>query len=273
MIRLTIFISCLLCSTNLYGAENYASKKADDTSNTPQYAVQHINKTPEDISLSVDKTPSPIKRQIEQRDTESQNKKENTSPDEGWWHRLKTDPVATFTAFLFFATLALYIATRQLVLGAEKTAAQELRAYVFPNIDKDMDRSGGWHRSVPIIVQNFGKTPAHDLRTSLYIGLFKYPLEKSVEQTFPHDQQLSTSSKIVLAPSGYVRQYAILPLELNNAEVEGILSRKYAIFVSSKVEYIDAFEKKHTTRFCVYSTGVDFRNGLLATYHEGNDAN
>jgi hypothetical protein len=154
----------------------------------------------------------------------------------------------------------------------ERTAAQELRAYVFANIDRVMDRSGGWHRSVPIIVQNFGKTPAHDLRTSLYIGVMTYPLKKSYQESFPHASQLETSARAALAPGGYVRQYAILPLELNNAEIEGILSRKYAIFVSSEVEYIDAFDKKHTSRFCAYSIGADFRSGLLATYHEGNDA-
>jgi hypothetical protein len=52
-------------------------------------------------------------------------------------HELKiTDTlVAVFTALLFFATLLLFFATRALVLGAEKTAERQLRAYVFAQVD------------------------------------------------------------------------------------------------------------------------------------------
>jgi hypothetical protein len=53
------------------------------------------------------------------------------SSQESWIHLLRTDPVASFTALLFFATGAIWWATRGLVKGAEKTSERQLRAYVF----------------------------------------------------------------------------------------------------------------------------------------------
>lgn len=273
MIRFYFFITILIISTNLHGAENHAREKSGASQQTPTNNTDKPKKITETTSPTIKKSIPDIGRPIDTHQPASGRKKENEGPDESWWFKFRTDPVSTFTFILAIVTGLLWWSTRQLVLDAKDTSAQQLRAYVFPNIDKDMDRGVGWHRSVPLIIQNFGKTPAHDFRTSLYIGVMKYPLEKPLQKSFPHASQLETSARTVLAPGGYVRQYAILPFDLNTTEIAAIISRQYAVFVSSEVDYVDAFKKRHTTRICLYSTGDDFSKGLLAVYDEGNDAN
>lgn len=272
MIRLFIFIGVLMFNSNLYGAENNTGEKSNTASHAPTNNADTPKKITKNISSTVKEAVPNISSQVDKHNTDSGKKKQEEGPNESWWFKFRTDPVATFTLILAIVTGLLWWATRQLVLGAEKSSAQELRAYVFPNIDKDMDRGPTWYRSVPLIIQNFGKTPAHYFRTSLFIGVMKYPLEKSLENSFPHAPQLDTSARTTLAPGGYVRQYAVLPFDLNNVEIATIISRQYAVFVSSEVSYVDAFKKGHTTRICLYSTGDDFSKGLLAVYDEGNDA-
>jgi hypothetical protein len=106
----------------------------------------------------------------------------------------------------------------------------------------------------------------------LYIGVFRYPLERPFTDTFPHSTQLANSAKAVLAPRGHIRQYVALPFDLNDSEINSISARQRAVFVSSEIVYFAAFKEKHTARMCLCSTGEDFSRGLLATYREGNDA-
>jgi len=268
MIRLYIFIAFLILTANLYGAENLPSEKTNAPRNTPTTGTNTVKKIPRDLSSVVNKTVSSVGGPLNPNHTENQEKKETNSSDESWWYKLRTDPVATFTFLLFIATGLLWWSTRQLVLGAEKTATQELRAYVFPRIDENMSYGFDWYRSVPLMIKNFGQTPAYDLACSLYIGLYKFPLDTDIN----HSEQLASSARSALAPSEYFRQYACLPDDLNKAEIDSVINKQSAIFISGKVEYFDAFKQKHTTSICLYSTGPDFRKGLLAYYHEGNNA-
>lgn len=97
-------------------------------------------------------------------------------PDENWWNKIWTDPVATFTALLFLATLALWLSTRSLVKGAEETARKELRAYVatddifFVSYESATQLSVGlggpstitkYTNQLEIAIKNYGRTPAH----------------------------------------------------------------------------------------------------------------
>ncbi len=270
MIRLFILVIMLICNFNAVssGAENLTSEKTNTSRKTPTTDTKTIKNIPNDIPSAVNKTVSSVGGPLNANHTENQDKKNGKAPDESWWYKLRTDPVATFTFLLFIATGLLWWSTRQLVLGAEKTASQELRAYVFPRIDENMPDNADWYRSVPLMIKNFGQTPAYGLGCSLYIGLYKFPLDTEID----HAEQLSSSARSALAPSEYIRQYACLPDYLNQAEIESIRNKQSAIFISGKVEYFDAFKQKHTTSICLYSTGPDFNKGLLAYYDTGNDA-
>jgi hypothetical protein len=173
---------------------------------------------------------------------------------------------------------SLYIANRsasaleRTVRTMKENANQELRAYVFPIIDKDtMSRDSFdrlfWYKNVTFITKNFGKTPAYDVASSLWICLGKYPLNFN----FVHAYQLSESHRSPIAPGEFSWQYTGLPDNLTQAEITAITERRSAIYVGIKVEYFDAFEKKHTTTLCLCSTGSAFSEGLLAYYHEGGE--
>jgi hypothetical protein len=80
---------------------------------------------------------------------------------------------AVFTVLLGLATIFLWLATRDLVDGAERTSRRQLRAYVFPHTVDAADRGHlgdnindalkGYVGSVTTI-RNSGQTPAYDLR-------------------------------------------------------------------------------------------------------------
>ena len=162
MTRLFIFIVFLLFSANLSGAENITSGQKSNLQNTPAANTSAIKKVTDGNSSFVNKSVSHISRPLDSYQTDNQEKKQPESPDKSWWYKLRTDPVATFTFLLFVATGLLWWSTRQLVLGAEKTAEKELRAYVFVDstIDYFDESSNVPAFIVDIELTNYGKTPA-----------------------------------------------------------------------------------------------------------------
>jgi hypothetical protein len=84
--------------------------------------------------------------------------------------------IAAFTVILGFATAALYLATRDLVRGAELTAKRQLRAYVVVHVrDFDWPRSEDGAVLITLELKNTGQTPAHDLRSITRTNIFDYP--------------------------------------------------------------------------------------------------
>jgi hypothetical protein len=89
----------------------------------------------------------------------------NDKPEKNWLERFETDPVATFTGLLFFATLALWLSTRDLVNDAKDTAKRQLRAYV--SIEKIFFKKSSASPlasttdKLNIIVKNYGQSPAY----------------------------------------------------------------------------------------------------------------
>lgn len=85
-----------------------------------------------------------------------------SKPDKDWWHEFRTDPIATFTGFLFLATVLLWWATRNLVKGAERTSERQLRAYLHVKQAQASRDSEGvlWAK---VHIQNYGQTPAYDV--------------------------------------------------------------------------------------------------------------
>jgi hypothetical protein len=103
---------------------------------------------------------------------------------------------AVFTALLFVATFFLWIATRSLVRGADKTAERQLRAYVFiEDCIFNEHPAGGWH--IHLMVKNSGQTPAYDvvIKAEREIGP-----AKPDDVLLPLSGQIETQSKVSVAP-------------------------------------------------------------------------
>lgn len=269
MIRFLILATIIFCfNSSAYSAENPTGEKTNTTKETPQKKTDKPEKITTQLTPLSESPISSVKTTVQTGHTENQEKKEAKSPKESWWIKLMGDPVAFFTCLLVAVTGLLWWSTRKLVLGSERTAEQQLRAYVFTKHDEPLAENSEECLAAPIVIKNFGQTPAIDLISNLEIGFYRYPLDTKLELS----PRLTKPSKSPLAPGEQVRQFAILPCPLNQAEKEAIISEKGAIFVHGELVYTDIFKKTRTTRVCLYSTGDDFRSGMLAYYHEGNNS-
>jgi hypothetical protein len=154
------------------------------------------------------------------------------------------DIIAGFTVLLSVVTVFLWLATRQLVKGAETASQQELRAYVFAgDIKLELDPSGT--PFVTINVQNVGKTPAYGttiLRTArTFIG--------NEIRSFPAATKSITTSKIDLGQGvGAVGQLPVGEI-LNQNGLAALKTGDIELFVFGIIEYRDIFGKRRTTEF------------------------
>lgn len=268
MLRFIILIILLFNFNSLsLSAENISQDKQNNFENA---SATNIKKVHESMPSTINKTISNVGGQLNSYRTENQEKKIDERPNESWWHKFTSDPIATFTGMLFIATCLMYWATRQLVLGAERTAAQELRAYVFTKHDEPIELDVYDKLSVTTTIKNFGKTPAHDMMTFHRIGVYPFPLDatnKLEEPSYAPD-----SSNSPLAPGEVVYLRITIPTRLTQADIDHIESGKVALFVFGEIKYKDIFEKTRCTKYCLISTGKDFTSRSLACYHEGNEA-
>jgi hypothetical protein len=162
-------------------------------------------------------------------------------------YRLKiTDTfVAAFTAFLFFATVALYCATRRLVIGAENTAERQLRAYI--HVDESTliteISSKGIDLRVRTEIKNWGQTPAYDIRNASYLAKLPFPMPNDYSVASP---TLDAIAGGCIGPGQCFYNDAVLKEAFSHPQ-HG--ERYYAVGI---IQYFDTFRGKlRTTKYCV----------------------
>jgi hypothetical protein len=177
-------------------------------------------------------------------------------------YRLKiTDTlVAAFTALLFFATVALWLATRNLVKGAESTARKQLRAYVWVKIVKfDFPQAavqGTIPNSLIIQMENNGASPAYDV--GIWISWESVPFKTSLPKDFAYPQKTyeppphvaRTDSRLPLAP----QRFASNQHTFNSEEISLIAdstNRRISLYLYGEIAYRDTFGERHRTPFCL----------------------
>lgn len=179
---------------------------------------------------------------------EGQPKAEH-SEDEGteFWppflgYRLKvTDTlVAAFTALLFFATIALWLATRRLVLGAEKTSEQQLRAYVWtearPSHNLDDPTFG-----VGAIASNSGQTPAYEVHAWSNVLPIAEPLPSGF--VFPEAPKHMLGARYVVNPSSQHFMHSKPDEPLTLEERIAIRDGLVILYFWGEVRYRDTSER------------------------------
>lgn len=193
----------------------------------------------------------------------------NDNNDQNWVHKFLYDPTAVFTALLFLATIALWWATILLFRAAKTTANQQLRAYVFASVTNEGNLSPNKNGLLcaPIIIKNYGQTPAYKLKSSIYIHPHLLPLTEDLSPNMIEGGSIGS-----LAPGQEFRTYPSLLKPLTNGITEGIKRGEAAIHVWGLIEYVDIFGVKQTTQFRLLSAGEDFSKGELAYCEDGNDA-
>jgi hypothetical protein len=174
----------------------------------------------------------------------------------GWWRHSFDDAesyIALFTAILAFGTITLWLATRRLVQGADKTAERQLRAYVhLKNFDvrEIMNPWGvkGIHDTTPTLFltwENTGQTPTRSALSNSNWASFEGDIPSDFQ--FPDDPEHGPFPGL-LGP-GQFQELNPRPIPIDVLKAAD--ARKVRIYVWGWIEYNDVFvgTRRHRTEF------------------------
>ena len=191
----------------------------------------------------------------------------------GWFiHEYREEIIAVFTVILAVATWRLWIATRNLVRGTERTAQSQLRAYV------SVESGGVQHGivdgqpgfQVHVVLKNYGVTPAYRFRTWINAPVI---LDTGAVPFIGPTVPLEDRPPSILGPGSLAHMHwnAVFPM----LAVQDIRSGTKAIFVWGGADYIDAFgHPRHFMFRCAMSGSEDSPNGWALKPHRiGYEAN
>ena len=156
------------------------------------------------------------------------------------------DPIAVLTLFLFI------IGGWQVELS-RRTARAQLRAYVlmhgadlYDNNDPapaHINQQG--LVTVVLTIQNFGTTPAHDVRHSAGITIQRTIDEEKV--IFPKVH--SDMSRFTMGMNSPITKTVRFNRQLTEFEISDLRTGVNAIYVCGLITYKDTFNTKHTTTY------------------------
>jgi hypothetical protein len=187
--------------------------------------------------------------------------------------------IASFTIIIALSTIFLWVATRDLVRGTEKTAQAELRAYVHYNgcrwtshPEKNMIPS--YWRLRPYWI-NSGNTPTRRLWVYTHYEILDNPLV--ADYKFIPDENKRRPAMI--APHGEIESES---RDFSGDELVAIKQRRKHLYVWGIARYRDVFPNtiEHVTKFCVVAdisghlleTTANPRDILFATHDSHNCA-
>lgn len=202
---------------------------------------------------------------------ESSKDHKETSDDTSaeWWLVYVTGVLCAITLALAFFTGWLWNATKKLVMGADRTAKHELRAYM--GVDS-IQIHQGWTIGSPnrgkLIIRNFGKTMAQNVR--IYIA----SSHNDATDRFPVED---TNGHTVTMPGEGMYFEESIPLKPNTTGQ--LMEGRGNIYIWGRIDYIDVFQEPRWTTFrfvsdkVVSTPGPSGYNGWSAKHcEEGNDA-
>jgi hypothetical protein len=181
--------------------------------------------------------------------------------------------LVAFTALLALATGFLWLATRDLVKGAEETAKKQLRAYVIP-FKGDVQRFGiSEPPKASVRIRNAGQTPAY--RMTAWVKIAKGNLSGNDFST--PDIPLHPD---ILGP-GMERSIEASALRpLTSEERAAVVQGTETVYVFGEIRYWDAFNIEHTSKFRRMTRVINGQlqmseGGALILYNtkEGNEEN
>jgi hypothetical protein len=151
-------------------------------------------------------------------------------------YRLKvSDTLLVLVTFLLFA------ATYDLVKSAERTAKRQLRAYLgIENITITQVAVGKKPQAI-VEVQNFGQTPAYDVRCWTEAG--------ALSPSAKLKRRMLEPGRRVIDPGGRMLIRSTLDHELTQAELDSIADDTLAILFWGCIRYRDAFRYRRKTEF------------------------
>ena len=152
-----------------------------------------------------------------------------------WW-------LVIFTGILSLGTMGLWLATRKLVTGAEKTAERQLRAYLYIEKTGFSNRPliGKW--TITYVIRNFGSTHAHKVEVDAIASAVDW---NSGKPAVP--PPIDTFGLGSIGPGG---DFSENEAALNGYAYESDLAAgKKAIFLNGQIRYKDVFGRSWRTDF------------------------
>jgi hypothetical protein len=176
--------------------------------------------------------------------------------------------IAIFTIILAVFTVRLAKATDKLVASANATAERQLRAYLYPDKFRRVERMG--IQMVTAEVRNHGQTPAYDYRIRVHIAFAPFPYTG-------HDTGaafIERSGGGAVPPGTGMGCDFHFPKELMTDEEIALVRRgERALWVVGSVTYRDAFGEPRWSNFRLYSTTTDWPVGAFGYDTGGYDSN
>jgi hypothetical protein len=228
--------------------------------------ASHVEVTQQEADLSARE----VKQSKDCTNCQPKTKQDEEEGTEFWppflGYRLKvTDTlVAAFTALLFVATYALFVATRNLVSGADRTAERQLRAYIYVQKTKLTFANNIWDHSFRI--KNFGMTPAHNVRLVSNTEVVDW---NDGAPTIPRPTEVVVLGS--MAPNGdFFDNENVIDGNVTIAELQ---NETKAVFLVGVVTYDTVFGGPHQTNFRYYVGGdCAYLGGEMYADDAGNEA-
>jgi hypothetical protein len=181
--------------------------------------------------------------------------------------------LAIFTIVLAFATVFLWVATRDLANEAAESSRRELRAYVgvsppkFGKTDPD---------EVSILVENGGKTPAYQV-TGWLNSYWINGVGQVLPDGFDYPEQERTGNFSVFSSVAVLNAGKSIPFtfDFDFDHIRRIRNDEISLFLYGHIKYVDVFGKDQFTEFCYQyfvARDGDKIGHALVMYDEHNKA-
>jgi hypothetical protein len=169
--------------------------------------------------------------------------------------------LAVMTFVLAFGTLFLWLATRRLVRGSEKTAERQLRAYM--GFDQTFRSTP--HGIAPrftIHFKNCGQTPAYGAVTWVEVAIKEFPLKTFLAKTA--SANIYTSDLAPNLPTHISQINDKREAELTNDQVIDFDEGRCAFYIFGGTSFTDAFGHKRNVSFIFRYDRMCVSDGYLA---------
>jgi hypothetical protein len=163
-------------------------------------------------------------------------------------------------------------ATKSAVNLSDRRTELQLRAYVFPDVQRVINISVGQKPIIQILFRNTGRTPAYHLTSWYGADLRMYPNTGPFAP--PPDDTKQQMSQRFVGPGGFFSMEKPLDVPITAEQLQGLANGTLALYFWGELNYTDEFSKPRFTKFrSFYGGAAGARaDGATAGAPEGNEA-
>ena len=203
---------------------------------------------------------------LQWRAAQATEKAADSAEAQKYWNWFQLVGILATVAASWAAVMAAR-AAQQSVTIAERTAKQQLRAYVFVDEILVENLEDPTKAFAKIMIKNGGQTPAYEFRhkTGRFIRL------PDDDSDFPVTPTSTSGSVSVMNPDGITK--IGVDLEYSSEVIDAIREGRAILFVFGRITYKDIFGKEQESCFrCTYGGANRDARGGMAFCAEGNGA-